>query len=98
MNFFSNKTHGAPWDTPPAGEVFSPPQPQLELPGAHRLVHIDTRFREPLQMLFPLLRIHDVRSLFAPVEAIFEERAKHSVLLVNIVKESANMTDRKSVV
>jgi len=57
-----------------------------------RLPDIDTRFREPLQMLFPFFRIHDVSSLFAPVEAIFEERAKHPVLLVDAVEESANMT------
>ncbi len=43
-------------------------------------------------MLFPFLRIHDVGSLFAAVEAIFEERAKHPVLLVDAVKESAYMT------
>jgi hypothetical protein len=33
-----------------------------------------------------------VGRLFAPVEAIFEERAKHPVLLVDAVEESANMT------
>jgi hypothetical protein len=43
-------------------------------------------------MLFPFLRIHDVRSLVAPLEAIFEERAKHPVLLVDAVEESANVT------
>jgi len=43
-------------------------------------------------MLFPFLRIHDVGRLFAPVEAIFEERAKHPVLLVDAVEESANVT------
>jgi len=39
-------------------------------------------------MLFPFFRIHDVSSLFAPVEAIFEERAKHPVLLVDAVEEA----------
>ncbi len=43
-------------------------------------------------MLFPFLRIHDVGSPFAPVEAIFEERAKHPMLLVDAVEESANVT------
>src|SRR5260370_24098657 len=77
---------------PTPWEVSSPPRPQLELPGVHRLLHIDTRFREPLQMLFAFLGIHNVGSLFATVEAIFDDRVKHSALLVDAVEESANMT------
>ena len=42
-------------------------------------------------MLFPILGIHNVSGLFAPVEAIFVERAEHSVLLVDGVEESADM-------
>src|SRR5260370_30390244 len=48
--------------------------------------------RVPLQMLFAFFGIHDVGSLFAPVEAIFEEGAKHPVLLIAAIKESANVT------
>jgi hypothetical protein len=33
-----------------------------------------------------------VEGLFSPVDAIFEERAKHPVLLVQAVEESTNMT------
>src|ERR1700676_4785613 len=43
-------------------------------------------------MFFPVFRNHDVGRLFAPVEAIFEERTKHPVLLVDAVKESTNVT------
>ena len=42
-------------------------------------------------MLFPIRGIHNMGGLFAPVEAIFVERAEHSVLLVDGVKESAHM-------
>jgi hypothetical protein len=50
-----------------------------------------TRLAEPLQMLFPIRGIHNMRGLFAPVEAIFVKRAEHSVLLVDGVEESAHM-------
>jgi hypothetical protein len=50
-----------------------------------------TRLGEPLQMLFPIRGIHNMGGLFAPVEAIFVERAEHSVLLVDGVEESAHM-------
>jgi hypothetical protein len=33
-----------------------------------------------------------MESFFPPLEALFDERAKHSVLLVDAVEESANMT------
>ena len=42
-------------------------------------------------MLFPIFGIHNVGSLFAPVDAILVERAEHSVLLVDGVEERANM-------
>src|SRR5438874_8324244 len=38
------------------------------------------------------LRVHDVEGLVPPVEALFDERAKHPVLLVEAVEESANVT------
>jgi hypothetical protein len=50
-----------------------------------------TRLGEALQMLFPIRWIHNMGSLFAPVEAVFVERAEHSVLLVNGVEESAHV-------
>jgi len=34
------------------------------------------RLGEPLQMLFPIRGIHNMGGLFAPVEAIFVERAE----------------------
>jgi hypothetical protein len=33
-----------------------------------------------------------VEGFVPPIEALFDERAKHSVLLVEVVEESANMT------
>jgi hypothetical protein len=33
-----------------------------------------------------------MESFFSPLEAIFDERAKHPVLLVDAVEESANVT------
>src|SRR5438270_9855073 len=38
------------------------------------------------------LRVHDVEGLVRAVKALFDERAKHPVLLVEAVEESANMT------
>jgi hypothetical protein len=50
-------------------------------------LHIYTRLGEPLRILFPILGIHDVGSLFAPAEAVSVERAT-----VDGVEESADMT------
>src|SRR5207253_3994564 len=68
------------------------PRPHFQLACVHRLVHIDTCFGESLEMLFPELGINDVESFFPLLKAIFDERAKHSVLLVDAVEESANVT------
>src|SRR5205823_10003498 len=38
------------------------------------------------------LRVHDVEGLVPAVKALFDERARHPVLLVEAVEESANMT------
>jgi hypothetical protein len=46
---------------------------------------------QALQMLLPILGIHNVGSLFAPVDAILVERAEHSVLLVDGVEKRADM-------
>jgi hypothetical protein len=43
------------------------------------------------QMFFPQLRVDEMKSFIAPVETIFDERAKHSVLLVGVIEESTNM-------
>jgi hypothetical protein len=38
------------------------------------------------------LGIHDMKSLVAPLEPLFDERAKHPVLLVEAIEKSANVT------
>jgi hypothetical protein len=43
-------------------------------------------------MFFPELGIHDVETFFSSVEAVFDIRAKHPVLLIGTIKESANVT------
>jgi hypothetical protein len=42
-------------------------------------------------MVFPQLRVYDVKGFVPPFEALFDERAKHPMLLVEAVEESANM-------
>jgi hypothetical protein len=51
------------------------------------LLHVDTGFGEPLEMVFPQLGVHDVESFVSLIKALFDERAKHSVLLVDAVEE-----------
>jgi hypothetical protein len=43
-------------------------------------------------MILPQLGIHDMKSLVAPLEPLFDERAKHPVLLVEAIEKSANVT------
>src|SRR5712671_2910219 len=43
-------------------------------------------------MVFPQLGVHQVESFVPLLEALFDERAKHPMLLVGAVEESANMT------
>jgi hypothetical protein len=43
-------------------------------------------------MVFAQLGVDNVESLFSPVETLSDERAKHPVLLVDAVEESANVT------
>src|SRR5205823_5117340 len=69
-----------------------PPAPQLELARTHRLLHIDAGFGEPPEMIFPQIGVHEVAGLVALLKAVFHERAKHPVLLVHAVEESANVT------
>src|SRR5207245_5352020 len=65
---------------------------QLELARTHRLPHVDTGFGEPPEMVFPQIGVHEVESFVPPVKAVFDERAKHPVLLVRTVEKSANVT------
>ena len=69
----------------------------LQSAGVHHLLYIYTCLGEPLQILFPILGIHNVGSLFAQVEAIFVERAKYPVLLFDGVEEGADMTLRAEI-
>jgi len=50
-----------------------------------------TRLSESLQMLFPVLGIHNVSGSFSPQEALFVEGAEHSVLLIEGGEEGADM-------
>jgi hypothetical protein len=43
-------------------------------------------------MILPQLGIHDMKSFLAPLEPLFDERAKHLVLLVEAIEKSANVT------
>jgi hypothetical protein len=43
-------------------------------------------------MIIPQLGVHDMKSLVAPLEPLFDERAKHPVLLVETIEKSANVT------
>jgi hypothetical protein len=42
-------------------------------------------------MIFPSLRINEVERFVPLVEAIPDERAKHAMLLVDVVEERTNM-------
>src|SRR5260221_5809183 len=43
-------------------------------------------------MVSPQLWVYDVKGLVPVLEAFLDERAKHPVLLVEVVEESTNMT------
>src|SRR5438876_4585353 len=43
-------------------------------------------------MFLPQVGVHDVEGSFTTVEAVFDEGAKHPVLLVGAVEEGADMT------
>src|SRR6266446_6789577 len=68
------------------------PAPQLELAPTHRLLHVDAGFGEPPQVFSLQLGVDDVEGFVSPVKALFDERAKHPVLVVEAVEESANVT------
>src|SRR5271163_1982935 len=67
------------------------PRPDLQLAGGRHLWDVDARFGEPPEMFVPQLGINVVVSLVALIETILDERAKHTVLLVDAVEERANM-------
>jgi hypothetical protein len=54
-------------------------------------LHICTGIGETLQIPFPILGIHDVGGLFAPLETSFIKGAKHPVLLIHGVEEGTDM-------
>jgi hypothetical protein len=66
----------------------------LELAGVDGLFHVDACASEPREMIFLSLRVDEVESLIALVEAVLDERVQHAVLLVDAVEERANMTKR----
>jgi hypothetical protein len=68
------------------------PAPQLELAGIQRLLHVNAGFGEPFEMVLLQLRIYDVKRFVPSLEPLFDERAKHPVLLIEVVEESANVT------
>jgi hypothetical protein len=55
-------------------------------------LNIDTYFGDPLERFFPQVRVNEMKDFIPSVETIFDERAKHSVLLISVIEESANMT------
>jgi hypothetical protein len=55
-------------------------------------LNIDTYFGDPLEMFFPQVRANEMKDFIPSVETIFDERAKHSVLLISVIEERANMT------
>src|SRR4051812_9610392 len=68
------------------------PRPHLQLPSIHHLLHIDTCFGKPSEVLYPPLGVNQVVTFFSPVESILDERAKHPIVLVEAVEERTNMT------
>ena len=54
--------------------------------------HVYASVGEPLQVILSQRGIHDVKGLFAPLEALFYERAKHPVLFVEAVEKTTNVT------
>ena len=74
-----------------AAQVSVLPSPQLELARTYCLLRVDAGFDEPLEVFSLHLGVHDVEGFVSPVKALFDERAKHPVLVINAVEESANM-------
>src|SRR5438105_1208111 len=68
------------------------PGAHLQLARIHRPLHVDACFREPLQVFFELIGVHDVERSLSAVETLFDERAKHPVLFVDAIEEGADVT------
>jgi hypothetical protein len=49
-------------------------------------------FGQPPEMVFPQIRVHEMDSFVAPLKAVFDEGAKHPVLLVHAMEKSADVT------
>src|SRR5579864_3614353 len=70
------------------------PGQNLQLACFHHPLNLYSCLGQSLQILFSILGIHDVRSLFTPIETILIEGAQHPVLLVQAVEERANVSVR----
>src|SRR6185295_16564814 len=68
------------------------PRVDLQLARAQSLLYIDTRLGESREVFFPSLGINEMEGFVAHVEAILNERSKDTVLLVDAVEESTNVT------
>src|SRR6266542_2426392 len=70
------------------------PVAQLELAAVFCGGRIDAGRRQPLSVFPSQLGIDDMEGLLAALEAFFDERKQHPILLVGAVKERADMTLR----
>jgi hypothetical protein len=62
------------------------------LTSVYRILCLDTCLGEPPEVFFPSLGVDEMEGFVASVETILDERAKHSMMLVDAVEERANMT------
>jgi len=69
----------------------------VQLTSCDRLLHINASLTQPCDVVMRLLGSTNVDRLLPVIEAIFEERAKHTVLLVDGVEQSADMTLRTEI-
>ena len=67
------------------------PPPHLQLAAVHGLGHIDARIGQPAEMFFPPLGVDVMVSLVPVGETILDKRAKHAVLLIDVVEERTDM-------
>src|SRR5947209_7355550 len=68
------------------------PRPHLQLPGPHRILHIDSCFTEPPEVVLPSVGVDEMEGLVPAIETILDVRAKHAVLLVIAVEERTNVS------
>jgi hypothetical protein len=67
------------------------PRLDLQLAGVHGLFHVDACVGEAPEMLSSPLGVDEMEGFVPLVEAVFDKRAKHTVLLVDAVEERANV-------